>query len=78
MTYDSHQHVTVPRERTNARARGNAMAHRFLLLCASNAGHELVEIVDTQRSSCIRYALTDSSFSFGDLGSRGNGVEVES
>ena len=53
------------------------MAYRFLLLCAGNAGHGLVEIVDTQRSSCSRYALTDSSFSLSDFASRRCGVEVD-
>ena len=55
----------------------HAMVHRLLLFCACDANHELAEIVDTQRSSRSRRASTDSSFSFGDLVSRGNGVEVD-
>ena len=60
-----------------AHAHGHVMVHRLLLFCACDANHELAEIVDTQRSSLSRRASTDSSFSFRDLASRGNGVEMD-
>ena len=58
-------------------AHGHVMVHWLLLFCACDANHELAETVDTQRSSCSRCASTDSSFSFGDLASGGNGVKVD-
>ena len=59
-----------------AHAHEHVMVHRLLLFCACDTGHALAEIVDTQSSSRSRCASTDSSFSLGDLASRGNGVEV--